>query len=206
MKKLLLIITLITTGSYVSMAQLAVSDPFMTKLMAISNMYTSASATYSKLGAEMQQGTLSMVTKGADIATKNLDLLQKAVDVANIFMGSQVALDFFNSQRAILVKISQVSQDMYNIPGELLRPNVRAMITKNLDDGFVTATKSLQVAKNAFIQQQLNLTDRLSYIEEANRYLNDASRSIATAINIISNAKLVSNKLQSRAGTIKLLY
>lgn len=187
-------------------AQLVVNDPVTTKLIAISNLYTNATSTYTKISAQMAEGTLSQVTRNAELATKNLDLLQKAVDVANIFMGSQVTLDFFYNQRRILDKVREVSKDMYSIPADLLRSNVRGLIVKHLDDGFILAAKSLQVAKNAFVQQQLNLTERLTHIEAANKYLDDAQRNINAAVAIISNSKLVANRLRSRTQTIKLLY
>ncbi len=206
MKKFVIIPILILSQFKICEAQMVVSDPVQTKLLAVSNMYTNATSTYTKLGAQMAEGTLGQVTRSAELATRNLDLLQKAVDVSNIFMGSQVTLDFFYNQRRILDKVREVSRDMYTIPADILRPNVRAQIIKNLDDGFVTATKSLQVAKNAFVQQQLNLTERLTHIEAANKYLEESQRNISNAVSIISNAKLVSNRLQSRTKTIKLLY
>lgn len=187
-------------------AQLVVSDPAQTKLLLVSNMYTNATSTYTKISAQMAEGTLSQVTRSAELATKNLDLLQKAVDVANIFMGSQVTLDFFYNQRRILDKVREVSKDMYSIPADLLRSNVRGLIVKHLDEGFILAAKSLQVAKNAFVQQQLNLTERLTHIEAANKYLDDAQRNINVAVSIIANSKLVANRLRSRTQTIKLLY
>lgn len=187
-------------------AQLVVSDPAQTKLLIVSNMYTNATSTYTKISAQMAEGTLSQVTRSAELATKNLDLLQKAVDVANIFMGSQVTLDFFYNQRRVLDKVREVSKDMYSIPADLLRSNVRGLIVKHLDEGFILAAKSLQVAKNAFVQQQLNLTERLTHIEAANKYLDDAQRNINVAVSIIANSKLVANRLRSRTQTIKLLY
>lgn len=202
----LLICAALMLTSMNSKAQLVVNDPVTTKLIAISNLYTNATSTYTKINAQMAEGTLSQVTRNAELATKNLDLLQRAVDVANIFMGSQVTLDFFYNQRRILDKVREVSKDMYSIPADLLRSNVRGQIIKHLDDGFILATKSLQVAKNAFVQQQLNLTERLTHIEAANKYLDEAQRNINIAVSIIANSKLVANRLRSRTQTIKLLY
>ena len=205
MKNLIVFITLFLSVSTIY-GQLVVSDPVMTNLQVISNSYSMATSTYSQLGSQLQSGTLDMVTKNADIATKSLDMLQKAVDVANIFLGSQMALDFFYNQQMIISKIRQVSQDMYSIPADVLRKNVRDQVIQNLDDGFVTATKSLQVAKNAFVSKQLNLSERLTYIDAANKYLQKSEMNINTAIGIIANARLVSNRLQNRTGVIKLLY
>lgn len=190
-----------------------VSDPVAIKIHAaqlkiniVNESIQTAIKGYVGLQTQIQDGTLQSVTKSTDIVTKNLELINTALDVADIFMSSQMTKDFFLKQIRIIKDVKGVTASYFSISAQLLSKQARKNIQTDLDDASIQANKSLSVASNAFVKKQLNISERLGFIKEANEYLSKAEAKIDHAIYIISTKKQAIQRLDEKVKLYKALF
>jgi N-acetylglutamate synthase/N-acetylornithine aminotransferase len=204
MKKVLLLVFLGILSR--ANAQMVVSDPVNTKLLVISNGIQSAMKSYSDLQTNIQRGTLSTVVQSTGMLSQQLDLINSALDVADQFTNAQSTRDFFIRQRNMVRDINSVTSDYFSIGAGILSPVVRGQIRQDLDDATILATKSLSVVSSGFVRKQLNLSERLAFIMEAQRYLDNAQTKIASALYLVNTKRKQLKRLDEANKLYKIIF
>ena len=201
------IILLITIGFFSKApAQMVVTDPATSKLLIISNGIQSAMKGYSDLQTNIQRGTLSTVVQSTGMISQQLDLINSSLDVADQFTNAQSTRDFFVRQRNVLRDINSVTNDYFSIGAGILSPVVLSQIRQDLDDASVLATKSLSVVSSGFVKKQLNLSERLAFIMEGQRYLDIAQTKISNALYMVNTKRKQLQRLDEANKLYKLIF
>ena len=201
------IILLITIGFFSKApAQMVVTDPSTSKLLIISNGIQSAMKGYSDLQTNIQRGTLSTVVQSTGMISQQLDLINSSLDVADQFTNAQSTRDFFVRQRNVLRDINSVTNDYFSIGAGILSPVVLSQIRQDLDDASVLATKSLSVVSSGFVKKQLNLSERLAFIMEGQRYLDNAQTKISNALYMVNTKRKQLQRLDEANKLYKLIF
>jgi hypothetical protein len=187
-------------------AQMVVSDPVTSNLLVINNGIQTAIKGYSDLQTNIQKGTLSTVVQSTGMISKQLDLINSSLDVADQFTNAQSTRDFFIRQRTVLRDIRTVSSDYLSIGAGILSPNIRVQIRQNLDDATILAIKSLSVITSSFVKKQLNLSERLAFIKEGETYLDNAQTKISAALYIVNSKRKQLERLDEANKLYKIIF
>ena len=187
-------------------AQMIVTDPITTNLLSINNGIQTALKAYSDLQTNIQKGTLSTVIQSTGMISKQLDLINSALDVADQFTNAQSTRDFFIRQRNVLRDIKTVSTDYFSIGAGILSPSIRVQIRRDLDDATLLAIKSLSVITSSFVKKQLNLTERLAFIKEGETYLDNAQTKISAALYIVNSKRKQLERLDEANKLYKIIF
>jgi hypothetical protein len=75
-----------------------------------------------------------------------------------------------------------------------------------LDDATILATKSLSVVSSGFVRKQLNLSERLAFIMEAQRYLDNAQTKIASALYLVNTKRKQLQRLDEANKLYKIIF
>jgi len=196
-----------------SYAQFAVTDPAATAaitqtniLHQISNGIQLSIKAYSQLQSNLQQGTLNTVIQTSGLIGKHLDIINAALNVADVFNNTQMTRDFFLQQRNVLKNIGAVSHDYFSLGSQIFSNQARSGIKTNLEEASVLANKSLVVASNAFVTKQINISDRLVFIKEAQSYLTQAMNQISMAQNVIATKRNAMTRVDEKVKMYKLIF
>lgn len=213
MKNLILVLIIIIFGTTTKAQPIPVTDiGSQTQgikngiLQKISNGIQVAIRGYSALQSNIQKGTLTKVTESTKLINESLDVINSSLDVADAFNNTQMTKDFFIEQGTILKDIAIVSKDYFSVGSQILSFQSRRSIRNSLDDASILANKSLIVASNAFIKKQINMTERLAFIKEAQSYLNEALSKIKIAISIIAEKKEDIRKIDEKVKLYNAIF
>jgi hypothetical protein len=205
MKKLTTVL-LFTVVSFATLkAQWVVNDPQANASLMQQTFLEQIMKAYQSLSTRIQNSTLTQVISTARTVDNQLDLFQQALDVADQFQQLQGVKDFFSVHKKIVQKIQEVNSDFSSVRG-FIRPAYAKTVTRNLDDAYVLAAKSISVVSTSFIRKQINMADRLSFLNEAQKYIDQAVQKIDAALKIVREAKYYYNMLDQASNYYKAIF
>jgi len=186
-------------------AQMVVNDPQANASLMQQTFLEQIMKAYQSLSTRIQNSTLTQVISTAKTVDNQLSLFQQALDVADQFQQLQGVKDFFNEHKKIVQKIQQVNSDFSSVRG-FIRPTAARNVSSYLDDAYVLAAKSISVVSTSFIRKQINMSERLSFLNEAQKYISQAVEKIDAALRIVREAKYYHGMLDQASNYYKAIF